>query len=460
MKTHFDIVIIGAGPAGMAAAIKADKYQCSVLVLDENDDPGGQIYCSVEKVPEGNFALLGEDYLYGKNLVRSFRNANIEYQTEAVVWQVGTDLKLCYSHKGRSYQVQAKKIIIATGAMERPTPIPGWTLPGVMGAAAVDRLVKESDLLPSGNIVIAGNGPLFLLVASRLIEMGANVEAILDTGKQNALFRALKYLPKALPAWKNLQKGLGLKSKIRKSSVPVFNGVMKLEAKGDERVESVSFSHSGKVSELQVDTLLLHDGVIPNTQITRQLDCEHEWIELQRYWKPQLDAWGNTSVKGIYVAGDSGGVYGAKAAENLGHLVALGVLADLKKISAEERDSGARAYRNNQTKELSIRPFLEHLFVPQIHIPEPDNTVVCRCEEATAGEIKDAVKYGATGSRQVKFHTRCGMGMCQGRMCNPTSAEIIAKQRKLPMEAIGYAKIRPPIKPIILNEIAEMDLID
>jgi NADPH-dependent 2,4-dienoyl-CoA reductase/sulfur reductase-like enzyme len=200
--------------------------------------------------------------------------------------------------------------------------------------------------------------------------------------------------------------------------------------------------------------------VVPNTQITRQLECEHVWDPIQRYWKPRLDPWGNTTVDGVAVAGDTGGIYGAAAAEQAGTLAAVDAACRLGAISLRQRDRAAAPLQRRLSRERAVRPFLDHLFRPhpEFYRPPDDDTLVCRCEEITAGQIRQSAALGSLGPNQVKAHIRCGMGPCQGRMCGLTVSELIAEVHGMDVVDVGYFRIRPPLKPLPLKALAELQI--
>jgi len=462
MKTQYDFIIIGAGPAGMAAAVEAEKSGVSTMVLGDQWSPGGQVYRAIERIAPEKMEVLGADYRYGRDLAREFREAKADYLPGAVVWQVEPDLIVSFIFEEKARQIKAKRILVTTGARERPVPIPGWTLPGVMASTAADVLLKSHAMVPAGKIVLAGSGPLIFLTAARLIDFGVAVDAILDTTPFANYISALPVLPKALLAYEYLLKGLRLKQRIRGSGTPIYRNVKRIEAEGTDAVKTVRFTSNGKTRELKVDTLLLHNGVVPDSQITQQLECKHIWNDMQRYWQPLVDKWGNTSEPGIAVAGDAAGIAGAIAAEAAGHLAALEAACQLKVISRQERDLRAAPFEKRLLREKAVRPFLDRLFRPDsgLLVPGDDRTIVCRCEEITAGEIRKSLELGALGPNQLKSQTRCGMGPCQARMCGLTVSEIIAEYRKVDVSKVGYPRIRPPIRPIAVDQLAGLELVD
>ncbi len=461
MKNLYDLIIIGTGPAGMAAAVTARNFGLSTLVVDEQRDLGGQIYHSLENArPENTFAL-GTDYFYGESLIRSFRKSGAEYLPETMVWNLDENHNIGILREGKAYQLKTKHLLIAAGAMERPVPIPGWTLPGVMGAAAADILFKVNDMVPEEPVVLAGSGPLFLLVACRLIDNGVKIAAMVDTTRFGSYLKSLPYFPQALRVASYLGKGLSMRWKIQKGDFPIFQSADNLAIYGADSAEEIHFTSLGRKRKIHAKSFLLHDGVVPNIQFTRLLECEHQWYERQRYWKPVLDDWGNTSVNGVSVAGDCGGIWGAKAAEHAGRLAAIDIVYKQGGLSAEEKILAADPLIKKLGREKLIRPFLDQLFPPSCHalVPSSDETLVCRCEEITAGQIREAVSLGAISPGQVKSYTRCGMGPCQSRMCGLPLAEIIADSRQVPTPTVGHLKIRPPLKPITIGQLADLELL-
>jgi bacterioferritin-associated ferredoxin len=331
-----------------------------------------------------------------------------------------------------------------------------------MVATAAEILLKSNRIIPTGETVLAGSGPLLLQVAIHLISAGATIRAILDTTPYRNYFISLKHLPKALLAFKYLFKGIQMQQKIHKCGVPIFRNVKNLEAVGRDSVELLRFQNAGRTCEVETTTLLLHNGLVPDTQMTFLLNCDHDWYDVQRYWRPVVDRWGNTSIKGVGVAGDAAGIAGANAAEISGYLAGLEAAFSLKMISEEERDLKAKPLQKRLTRDTHIRPFLDNLYRPSpvLLIPRDDETIVCRCEEVTAGQIKKAFESGLLNPNQVKAQTRCGMGPCQGRLCGLTISEMTANYGKLNIADIEYFRIRPPVKQLTMEQLSNIQLID
>jgi hypothetical protein len=452
-----DFAVIGAGPAGMAAATLAAELGLDTLIVDEQDAPGGQIYRGIERAE--NESPLGADYLAGRPLAASLRASGAAYLPAITVWHIDPDGTLSLVSAGASHTIRARRILLATGAIERPVPIPGWTLPGVMTAGAAQIMLKTADLVPSGRTVLAGQGPLIWLVAAQLIRAGAPPALILETTPHANYHAAARLLPAILwPARRALWKGRSLIHEARRAAIPTVRGVTGLSAlgraSGDNRVERVVWDGG----EAACDLLLLHEGVIPNTQISLALQLEHRWDPAQLCWRPMIDEWGATGLQTIAIAGDGGGIAGAEAAALSGRLAALDAASFLDKIDPAERDRRARSIRTALKRERAIRPFLDVLYRPARSVLVPaDDIIACRCEEVKVVQIRRAARLGAQGPNQAKAFTRCGMGPCQGRICGPIVSAVMADTLGKPIAEIGTYRPRAPYKPITLGALAGLD---
>ena len=450
------LVVIGAGPAGLAAATTAAKLGVDTVLLDEQPAPGGQIYRAITETPVTKRSILGMDYWHGAELVTAFRSSGARHVPGTTVWSVTREGEIGFSVGGAARLIEAERIILATGAQERPFPITGWTLPGVMTAGAAQILLKASGMVAEGRAVLAGTGPLLWLLAAQYLRAGGRIVTVLDTTPPANRRAALPYLPNFLGS-DYLGAGIALLREV-KARVPVIGDVRSLRLLGENRVREVVYQ-SGTAPERRIgaDLVLLHQGVVPNLNLANAIGCRQEWHEDQLCFVPVIDAWGTSSIERVAIAGDGAGIAGARIAAERGRLAALEAAHRLGRIDAYRRDAEAVAPRRAITRFDKGRRFIDLMYRPRAEhrVPQGD-TLACRCEEITAQQIVEAVKLGSTGPNQMKSLLRCGMGPCQGRLCGLTITELIASARGVSPADVGYFRLRPPIKPITLAELASL----
>jgi thioredoxin reductase/bacterioferritin-associated ferredoxin len=461
MARH-QLVIIGGGPAGLAAATAAANAGVKCLLLDEQATPGGQVYRGIANIPQQRAKLLGADYQYGRTLVDNFNASTAIHQPSTSVWSLNAqrEIGILYgtSSKEQATLLSADRVLIATGAMERPVPFAGWTLPGVMSAGAGQILLKSAGIVPNIGVVLAGSGPLLLLLAWQYMQASVTIHAILDLCPKGNFWRALPHLPRALLAHHYILKGLKYQLQLKQAGVPFYTGVSDLCAVGKEAILAVEFTHRGERKRIETALLMSHFGVIPDSHLSRSTGCHHYWDPSQLCWRPSTDQWSNSSIEGIAIAGDSASIGGAVAAQHAGHLAGLESAHLLGCINTQQRDEGAHQARRRLAKELHIRPFLEALFRPsptQLTEPE-DETLICRCEEITAGTIRQAIQAGHHDPNQIKFLTRCGMGPCQGRQCDNAVSQLVAHELGNDVGQNESYRIRPPIRPLTIEQLANL----
>lgn len=457
MKSHYDIAVIGAGPAGMAAAITASHNGASTVLFDEQTSAGGQIYRGVAQQKIQDKAILGSEYYQGNSFVSQLRNSRVEHLTGATVWHVSPDREIGVSQNGVSHLIQTDQVIIATGAQERPFPIAGWTLPGVMGAGAAQIMLKASGITQD-SAVFAGTGPLLYLVAYQYMKAGVPIKAILDTTPHINMINALPHLPAALTKIGALTKGRRWIKQLRAAGIPFIKGVQNIVCEGHEAVETIAYQRAGKWQKINTSHVFLHQGVVPNTNLAVAAGCKSIWSNAQLCWHIQTDNWYETDIAGIRVTGDGASINGAVAAWHSGCIASLGALHRDGFINADKQIAKARSSRKALTREKRIRPFLDAMFKPPkaTRVPQDNAIMVCRCEEVTAGEIHDAISLGCRDANQLKSHTRCGMGPCQGRFCGLTASEIIAQKTQIPIAEMPVPRHRPMVKPLLLGELINL----
>ena len=458
MTDQADYLIVGAGPAGLAAAITASELGLSVTLIDEQSAPGGQIHRNIENRTQYNHNCWPEMDEEGLKLIQAFRKSKCHYLPNTQVWQLEKNGKVYVTDGTKARCIKAKKVLIAVGAMERPLPFEGWTLPGVMTVGSAQIRYKTTNWVPQGRSTwIAGSGPLIWLYALQAIESGAEISGILDTTPKSNIWPSLAYLPKILKNPSPITLGLQWQKRVRAAGLKVIANISNLKALGMDQLKAIAYRQQGKWKQLPAKLLLVHHGVVPNIQATLSLKINHRWDETLRCYAPIVDLWGNTSEPLYAAAGDGAGIVGAQASRLQGNLAALHFAFHLGFINQEQLDQKSTLFKKALKNNLLPREFINQWFAVRKSLLQPDNAViVCRCESISAAEIRQAVKLGAQGPNQMKAFTRCGMGPCQGRMCGLAASEIISQTIGTPAQNIGLYNIRPPLKPISLREFASL----
>jgi NADPH-dependent 2,4-dienoyl-CoA reductase/sulfur reductase-like enzyme len=311
--------------------------------------------------------------------------------------------------------------------------------------------------VPQGRTVLAGSGPLLLLLADQLRRAGTDIAAVLDTTPSGNFRAALPLLPNFLTSPYALY-GLKLLGTAR-LSLPIRRNVSSLTIIGDRKVESVSFTRNGREETVNCDQVLLHQGVIPNINMPNALGCAQHWDDSIHAWVPTVDAWFSSSIPGIAIAGDGAGIAGAASAAVRGRIAAIASALMLGRLDTAACDKLAAPLLAEAARLSRGRRFIDRLYRPAEHLlrPSDPSTIICRCEEVRAGQIREvAQRLHVQGPNQLKAYLRTGMGPCQGRMCGPSVIELIAEQRNVPVAEVGYYRLRTPVKPITLAEIASM----
>jgi NADPH-dependent 2,4-dienoyl-CoA reductase/sulfur reductase-like enzyme len=325
-----------------------------------------------------------------------------------------------------------------------------------MTCGAAQILLKSSGLVADGKVILAGTGPLVWLLAGQYLRAGAPIAALLDTTPLGNWVSAMPQFASFLLS-PYAGKGHRLLREVKRG-VRVVRGITGLAARGRERVEEVAY-RVGKGDEIRLgaDTLLIHQGIAPNINLATSIGCKHRWDETQLSFVPVVDEWGMSTVPGIAIAGDGAGIGGALVAEHRGRLAALAAAHCLGKIDSKNRNREAAPHVHALAMAKRGRRFLDLLYRPTDRFRLPDgDTLVCRCEEVTARQALEAVALGCQGPNQLKSFLRCGMGACQGRLCGLTVSELIARARGVSLDEVSYYRLRPPVKPIPLADLASL----
>jgi NADPH-dependent 2,4-dienoyl-CoA reductase/sulfur reductase-like enzyme len=448
-----DALVVGSGPAGMSAALGLLQRGITVTVVDDQPTPGGRIFASIE-----SRTVKGAEDRGGASLVSRFRAAGGMYLPGAELWGIETSpIRVFLTRDGRARMLEPRYVVLATGAQERPLPFPGWELPGVMTVGSAQILLKTARQVPDRPVWLAGTGPLLLLYARQLVENGGTIAGILDTTAPGRTAAAARHLPGALTyGWKDLARGVGWLAGMR--GIRTVRGVASMRALGGTRLQSVHWRTRGGVAGcVETDLLLTHDGVVPAIHGTLAADCEHRWNADQQCFEPVVDVWGETSRSGVYVVGDGATIRGARSAVLSGSLAAIGIAAAAGRIRGDQAEAAAVPLRREMNAGARFRRLVDTLYPPS-RLPIPDDAMLCRCEEVTAGrirqELRDRPHMGTDG---VKVETRAGMGPCQGRQCGLGITRLVAEIHRKSEDEVGFLRIRPPLKPLTLRELAALE---
>jgi thioredoxin reductase len=469
-SASFEVLVIGGGPAGLAAGVEAAGTGLSVAIVDERPAFGGQIF----KQPGAGFRVtsakeLGQDYLRGRRLIEAAERSGAELLpgTSAIAI-CGTSVVLVEDGE-HAREVEARRVIVAAGAHDRPVAFPGWTLPGVITAGGAQSLVKTQRVLPGHSIVFAGSGPLALAFPAQLRGYGANVTLVLDAGPAPGARDVARLVRAARGNTRRLRDALEYRVSLARGRVPIRYRRIVVRAEGAGRVERVVHAAAdadwrpvpGTEEEVRADTLCVGYGFFPSVELLRLAGCDFAYDEDLGGPVVARDAWLRTSVEGISAAGDATGVTGSYAAVDEGRLAAVGAALDLGALPAADGARRAATLRRGLARSEAFRAALRRLHAVGAGVYElatPD-TVVCRCEELTAADLERAIAT-TTDLNAIKAVTRVTMGMCQGRNCQRHLAGAIARRHGRKIGELPVATPRMPIRPVPIAAIADASIED
>ncbi len=467
MSNTVDVAVIGAGPAGLEAALVAAEAGARVALIDAYPRPGGQYWRQLPAEFNGpplheSSALLARLGATGARLL-----------TGTLVWGgfPATDgWQLTLHGPGAPHRLPAQTLILATGAYDRPIALPGWTLPGVMTAGAAQTLLKSQRVLPGRRILLSGTGPLQLAAAAQLVETGAEVVAVLE-GAAPAVGRGLRHLPALAGQSARLAEGWRYWRALRRAGAPLRFGWSVIKIEGESEVEAAVIAQiddgwrpiPGSEQTVAVDTVLLGYGFTPATQLSRLLGCEHDFEPARGGLVPRRDDIFQTTCPGVFAVGDGAGIGGAELARIEGRIAGAAAAQQVGRLSEAAAAPAIEREQARLAREQRFAAMLGALFTPGPGMYElaTDETIICRCEEVRLADIRAAAAGGAATANEVKGVTRCGMGNCQGRICGELVARAIAHELGGPTPlnkriiAAGTFSVRPPLEPLALSVLAE-----
>ncbi|MDR3519103.1 MAG: FAD-dependent oxidoreductase [Azospirillaceae bacterium] len=457
-----DILVIGAGPGGLSAAVAAAECGASVVVLDERPQSGGQFYKPLAPSHRAT-KPLDRQFRDGHALTTRARRAGVTIVQDATVWGAITPNEVVAVVEGREVVYRPRRLIIAPGAYERPTPFPGWTLPGVMTTGAAQTLIRSYRVAPGQNVVIAGNGPLNLQLAVELVASGVNVVAVIESAPRPSPRQWRDLLTTLVRGPGLIAQGALYLAKLWRAGVPVLWSRAILSAEGDGRLQRLRHAPLDARGVLQAqdavtvaaDVLCLGSGFLPSTEIARALGCNH--IPVDRhigYLATETGPDGLTTVPDVFVVGDGADLGGAQVA------LARGTLAGIAAATQLGHPAAADARQQQVRRQLRHASAFQAALWSIYRAPPPrldhiaDDTVLCRCEDITFGAVRHALAAGHDSIAALKRNLRLGMGRCQGRYCVAVAARLLWEQTGRATTADALMAPRLPAKPVPAGALA------
>jgi NADPH-dependent 2,4-dienoyl-CoA reductase/sulfur reductase-like enzyme len=463
-QTQPRIVVIGAGPAGMAACDALLQNDLPVTLIDESNGLGGQYYKRFTAAADlSRGTEIDELRESGAEWARRLDDPRLTYLPNTLVWGIFPERRLALYVDVRVELMQADALLLAGGAVERVAAFPGWTLPGVMTAGGAQTLLAREGILVGRRFLLTGTGPLLLEIALEIAEAGGEIVAVVEGSSLSAPVRQLR---KFVTQTKRMRQAFDYHRELRRRKIPLLSQHMIVAAHGDDHVSEAVVARidgdwqpiSGSEQRFAVDTVCLHYGFAASTELAHLAGAESAYDQRRGGWYIAHDDGMRTSASGVFVAGQTSGIGGADLAEATGRLAGLSIAHDLDYLPADQYTALTGDARREIDRGRQFAEMLNTTYTagPGVNEPITSNTLICRCEEVRAAQVDAAIEEGALDLNDVKRLTRCGMGFCQGRICSQVLVPYIAQKTGRSPEDIGQFHPRPPIKPVPLGALATM----
>jgi D-hydroxyproline dehydrogenase subunit alpha len=471
--SSFEVAIVGAGPAGLAAADILCGRGVKTVVIDEQPRAGGQIL----RQPPEKFRVASwmtsplyrkTKQLLHRTAARSGSACLFSTSVLGVVREQNGSFRLWIQNERGCDSVMVKALLLASGCYERPMAFPGWTLPGVMGAGAIQAFLKSQQFVPGDRFLFAGSHPLQLVVADQLLAAGADVAAVLFTQPPAAAMAMIRHPLALVQGALQLSETARILRRLRRASIPIRFGASIVSAEGRNEVEGATVApvdRAGRLDRARSETVVCNRigmcyGFAASSELARQAGADAFYRPHDGGWLVRHDRWFESTVPRLFVAGEVTGLAGADASLYKGQLAGIGLARTLSKMGDREATRQARPARWALRRYQGFAVTLNRLSRPPANLATAlmtDETCVCRCESISYGDLHRVLSEHnhIRTANAAKLATRAGMGMCQGRLCGHNVMQLVSEARRTPVSDVGGFQVQFPVKPLNISLLGD-----